>query len=252
MNTIDITSKVVFTRKEILPLFSSASACRYWLEMAIENRLIERIRRDMYAVIDLTTGSVYANKFLIGSCISQTAYISYHGALEYHGLANQAYATLYVSDSKKFRPFEYGDVRYEYVFSNNHDWLDQVNYGAILRVTNKERTIIDCLDKLKYGGGIEEVIYALDAVKHLKEQYLLEILKQYDNNRLYQKAGYLFSMFKEELSLSEAFFCYIQSQVGEGKKYWLTNMGMPCVYHPDWKLYAPAYESLEIILYGGR
>ncbi len=252
MNTIDITSKVVFTKNDILPLFETPSACRYWLEMAIENHLIARIRRDMYAVIDLTTGNVYANTFLIGSSISQTAYVSYHAALEYHGLANQAYATLYISDSKKFRPFEYDDVRYEYVISTSPDWIEHINYGAILRVTSKERTIIDCMDYLKYAGGIEEVIHALDAVKHLKEQYLLEILKQYDNKRLYQKTGYLLSMFKEELHLSDAFFWYMQSQVGEGKKYWLTDMGMPYIYHPDWKLYAPAYESLETLLHGGR
>ena len=252
MNIIDITSKVVFTKKEILPLFSSASACRYWLEKAVENRLIERIKRDMYAVIDLTTGSVYANKFLIGSSISQTAYVSYHAALEYHGLANQVYSILYVSDSKKFRPFEYDDVRYEYVISNSPNRIEHINYGAILRVTSKERTIIDCIDYLKYAGGIEEVIHALDAVTHLKEQYLLEILKQYDNKRLYQKTGYLLSMFKEGLHLSDTFFLYIQSMVGEGKKYWLTDMGMPCIYHTDWKLYAPAYESLETLLHGGR
>jgi len=52
--------------------------------------------------------------------------------------------------------------------------------------------------------------------------------------------------------LSDAFFWYMQSQVGEGKKYWLTDMGMPYIYHPDWKLYAPAYESLETLLHGGR
>ncbi|MDT3358591.1 MAG: hypothetical protein LIR47_04535, partial [Spirochaetota bacterium] len=67
-----------------------------------------------------------------------------------------------------------------------------------------------------------------------------------------QKAGYLLSMFKEELLLSDAFFWYMQSQVGEGKKYWLTDMGMPYIYHPYWKLYAPAYESLETLLHGGR
>lgn len=252
MDTIDITSKVVFTRNDILVLFDTPSACRYWLETAIENRLIERIRRDMYAVIDLTTGSVYASKFLIGSCISDSSYISYHAALEYHGLANQVYTTLYVSDSTKFRSFEYADVRYEYIASHNPGWIDHINHGAILRVTSKERTIIDCMDVLKYAGGIEEVVHALDVVKNLKEHYLLEVLKQYGNKRLYQKAGYLLSMFKEELHLSDAFFLHIRSQVGEGKKYFLAGMSMPLIYHPDWKLYAPAYDSLESLLYGGR
>lgn len=252
MDTIDITSKVVFTKKEILPLFNTAAACRYWLETAIENRLIERIRRDMYAVIDLTTGSVYANKFLIGSCISQSACISHHAALEYHGLANQVYTTLYISDSKKFRSFEYDDIRYEFIFNDIPAWIDQINYGAILRVTSKERTIIDCINMLKYSGGIEEVLHALESVRSIQEQQLLDILKRYDNKRLFQKAGYLLSMFKEELNLSDDFFSTIRDRVGEVKKYFLTTMGMDLTYHPEWKLYAPTYDSLETLLNGGR
>ena len=155
-------------------MFDTAAACRYWLETAIANRLIERLRRDMYAVIDPTTGSVYANKYLIGSSISPTAYIAYHSALEFHGLANQVYHIMYVSDSNKFRPFEFADVEYEYVFNDNPKGIDRIYYGAVLRVTDKERTLVDCIDKMKYSGGIEEVLNALGSIRNIKEHNLLE------------------------------------------------------------------------------
>ncbi len=251
MNTIDITKKVVFTKEDIVQLFDTPSACRYWLETAIDTRLIERVRRDMYAVIDPTTGCVYANKYLIGACIRATACISYHSALEYHGLANQVYNIMYVSDNKKFRPFAYADVEYTYVFNDNPRGIDQINYGAILRVTNKERTIIDCIDKMKYSGGIEEILNALDSIQNIQEHILLEMLHYYDTMRLWQKAGYLLYMFKDTLHLTDQFFCQIKPNVGEIKRYFLHNSGIQCAYYPDWKVYAPTYESLESLLHGG-
>lgn len=251
MNTIDITSKVVFAKQDILSFFKTPAACRHWLETAIENHLIERIRRDMYAVIDLTTGNIYANKYLIGSCISESAVISYHSALEFHGLANQVYNTIYVSDSKKFRSFEYDNIIYEHIYNSNLEGIDQINYGAILKVTNKERTIIDSIDRVKYSGGIEEVLYALDAVQNIHEHLLLKVLKQYNNFLLYQKVGYLLSIFKEDLHLTDDFFSQIQSKVGKVKRYFLTEVCMDYVYHPHLRLYAPAYERLEALLDGG-
>lgn len=252
MDIIAITSKVVFAKEDINQLFDTPAACRYWLEMAIANRLIERVRRDLYAVIDLTTGNVYANKYLIGSCISPTACIAYHSALEFHGLANQVYNIMYVSDSRKFRSFEFADVEYEFVFNDNQKGIDRINYGEVLRVTDKERTLIDCIDKMKYSGGIEEVLNALGSIRNMQEYNLLEMLNHYDNIHLWQKAGYLLSMFKDELHLTSGFLNQMKTKTGDIKRYFLNNDGMDCVYYPDWKLYAPTYESLEAHLQGRR
>jgi len=78
------------------------------------------------------------------------------------------------------------------------------------------------------------------------------MLNHYDNKHLWQKTGYLLSMFKDELHLTSGFLNQMKTKTGDIKRYFLNNDGMDCIYHPDWKLYAPAYESLEAHLQGRR
>ena len=46
-----------------------------------------------------------------------------------------------------------------------------------IRVSSLEKTIIDCIDNIDLAGGIEEVLNALEQIKYINENKLLEILK---------------------------------------------------------------------------
>lgn len=52
---------------------------------------IVAIRRNTYCMKDIASGLPVCDKYEIGSHLSHTACISYHTALEFHGLAHQPF-----------------------------------------------------------------------------------------------------------------------------------------------------------------
>ena len=55
----------------------------------------------------METKEAVADKFEIGSNVTETAYVSHHSAFEYHGVMNQVYYEVYVSSESKFKNFEF-------------------------------------------------------------------------------------------------------------------------------------------------
>ena len=57
---------------------------------------IVAIRRNTYCMKDIASGLPVCDKYEIGSHLSPTACISYHTALEFHGLAHQPFNEVFV------------------------------------------------------------------------------------------------------------------------------------------------------------
>jgi predicted transcriptional regulator of viral defense system len=57
-------------------------------------------------------------------------------------------------------------------------------------ITNKEKTIVDCLDKPKYGGGIVEAAKALKE-KNLDFKRIADYARNMNNSAVTRRLGYL-------------------------------------------------------------
>ncbi|MCX9083737.1 MAG: type IV toxin-antitoxin system AbiEi family antitoxin domain-containing protein [Candidatus Methanoperedens sp.] len=141
---------------------------------------IERIEKGKYLIIPLGAkkGGYTINEFVIGSQLVKPAVISYWSALNYHGLTEQIPNTVFIQTTarKKEQELEIFGVRYRIVritekklFGFEKVWIDDV---AVL-ITDPEKTIVDCLDKSQYCGGIAE------AAKALHGDLDIEKLKKY-------------------------------------------------------------------------
>ena len=75
---------------------------------------IVAIRRNTYCMKDIASGLPVCDKYEIGSHLSHTACISYHTALEFHGLAHQPFNEVFVKSMTRFNPFSFDDVDYTY------------------------------------------------------------------------------------------------------------------------------------------
>lgn len=81
----------------------------------------------------------------------------------------------------------------------------RLEQNAEIVVTDLERTVVDCIDRIDLAGGLEELVTALNGITHLDEQALLSYLKEYNKKFVYKKAGFLLSLLKKDL-LSQNFF----------------------------------------------
>ncbi|MCG2737691.1 MAG: type IV toxin-antitoxin system AbiEi family antitoxin domain-containing protein [Candidatus Methanoperedenaceae archaeon] len=142
--------------------------------------LIERIEKGKYLIIPLGArkGRYTINEFIIGSQLIQPAVIAYWSALNYHGLTEQIPGTVFIQTTsrKKEQQLEILGVRYRFVrvtgkklFGYEKVWIEDV----AVEITDPEKTVVDCLDKPQYCGGIAE------AAKALQGDLDIEKLKKY-------------------------------------------------------------------------
>lgn len=232
-----MAKKRLFTLENIVKIAGNINTAKSIAGNYEKKNIIERIKQNYYAFLDLATKDPVANKFEIASNIKCDGYLSYHSAFEYYGFYNQVFNEVTISSQKKFNDFLYRGLLYKSDVSNCNKQIEKINGGQI-KVTSIERTIIDSLYNMNKAGGLEEVLNCIELVTKVNENKLLEMLNEYDQVFLYQKAGFILEWYNDNLHLSKKFFDKCKSKLTNKIQY-LYNVKMPCVYNKEWKLYVP-------------
>lgn len=240
----------IFRLKDVETLVGNLNSAKDLLQNYKKQRLICQVRRNLYVVTDLASKVSLANKFEIAGKISPTSYLSYQSALEFHGLAHQVFYDLWVSSSKRFNSFEFEGIRFQYCESKSLSGVMNANSSPFIRVTNLERTVIDCIDKIERCGGLEELIQSISLIPYLDQELLLNYLQEFNKRFLYQKVGFILEYFKQEMKLSDNFFSICKHKSGKSTRY-LTDRIESIQYFKEWKLCAPT-NILSVLEQGGE
>lgn len=200
---------------------------------------IERVRRDLYAVISLETKQPVPSRYQIGCAIFPDTVIVNHSAFEVYGYANQVFYEVYVSSASRFPDFSYNGVSYHRVAPKGE--MNVENHGSV-RVTCPEQTVVDCISDFEKIAGLEETLRCILLIPSLNEETLIHILTERGNGFLWQKCGYIL----EELNigLSDSFFLTCRKHMAGSKRPLIKDTTLPLVWNKTWDLYVP--ESLHI------
>ena len=226
-----------FTRRDVVRLTGSENAARWQIYNYLTKGYIERVRRDLYAVISLETGRAVPNKFQIAASVSDRAYISHHSAFEFYGYGNQVFCEVCFASPSRVSAFEYDGIYYLPVAWRGDIGVE--NAGNGVRVTSPERTVIDSIADFEKIGGLEELLRCMLMIPSLDAGKLLASLELYHHGQLYQKAGYILEMFKKEMSIPDSFLDECESRISESKTY-IFHKRSDFILHKRWKLFAPA------------
>ena len=226
------------THNDFLRLTGSEGATQRKIKNYLEKGYVERIRRDLYAVISMETEQPIPSRFQIASSVAEDSYVALHSAFEFYGYANQVFYDVYFSSEKRIRPFDYDGIYYQPVVWRGNTGVVKTNAGV--RVTNLERTVIDSIADFSKFGGLEELLRCIALIPSLDEAKLLEALAVYDRGQLYQKTGYILESYKDELSLTNEFFQQCERHISSSKTY-LFDKQEDFLFHEKWLLYAPKY-----------
>lgn len=206
-----------------------------------EQGFIRQIRRGLYTAIDPVSGMPIADRYEIGSRVSAIAYIGWHSALEIHGLAHQQYFSLYVASESAFNPFTFEDIDFLCCdMPSLHELGVVTPVGTHYRVTDLERTLIDCFDRINRAGGVEELLHCMEGIRILDEQKLRTYLAAYNKKFLYQKAGFFLEYIQEQAHISDQLISDFRQQGATCVQH-LTSDGDCTQYIKQWKLYVPTY-----------
>lgn len=225
----------VFSKEDINSIAGNSNAAKMILKNYVRSGLIQKIKFNYYATYSIENHQPIASRFVIGSNVNDKAYISHHSAFEYYGLHNQVFNIVYVTSGKSFKEFEFDDIKYIPVKAKSDKCVDKIPNK--INVTNIERTVMDCIDDIGKAGGLEELLHCIKMVPFLNENIILKLLNEHDRQFMYQKTGYILSMFKDQLSLSPAFFDKCKEQIGKSKRYLYNELKMKRnVYDEEWQL----------------
>ncbi len=195
----------LFRTQDVLANFSSVRGMQAKLKSLIDAGRIAKIKNGLYATVNPLTGDIFANRFEIASALFENACVAYHSALEFHGLGNQMFSEVQVFTEKRNVPFEYDGLEYKFFLYTSKSGIMRLEQNANIVVTDLERTIIDCIDRIDLAGGLEELVTALNGITRLNEQALISYIREYDKKFIYKKAGFLLSLLKKDL-LTQSFF----------------------------------------------
>ena len=198
----------ILTFKDALKISNLSRESLRVVLLRLEKRgIIERIEKGKYLIIPLgaVKGEYTLHEFVIGSTLIDPHCIAYWSALNYYGLTEQIPTTVFLQTTarKKNQEIKIFGVRYqiirikkEKVFGIRKEWIEETQ----INITEKEKTIIDCLDKPQYSGGIVEVAKALKNNKFDRKK-LEDYAQRIGNSGVIRRLGYLCELFNIKVKL---------------------------------------------------
>jgi len=137
-------------------------------------------------------------------------YIGYYSALQIHNLITQPSLKEQIVVSKQMRPSEIKikNITFQFIYHNeNHFfgekkiWIDDFNK---VQCSDLEKTIVDCLFKPDYAGGIVEVARAIYSTKEkLDYNKILEYAIKFNSQAVVKRLGYLLELFEIETVITD-------------------------------------------------
>ena len=170
---------------------------------------IERIEKGKYMIIPLGAekGKYTLNEFVIGALLVKPYAIAYWSALHFYGLTEQIPHTVFIQTTvrKKKQKIRIFDVEYRLIrvkesklFGIRKEWIEETQ----VNITDKEKAIVDCLDKPQYCGGIIEVTKALRNGEFDKDK-LIDYANKIENSAVIRRLGYLCDLLRIDILLPE-------------------------------------------------
>jgi predicted transcriptional regulator of viral defense system len=201
--------KVCFEYKEAFSVFPNTkeSTVRRLLSDMTNRGLLMRLKEGVYYIIPYEEDSQYfmPEWHLIVEYLVKDAehYIAYYSALQLHNLITQPSLKEQVVVSKQIRPSKQKvkNIEFQFIYHNeNHFfgfkkiWID--NFNKVI-CSDLEKTIIDCLFKPDYAGGIVEIAKAIYLSKEKIEfDKLLNYTIQFNSQSVIKRLGFLLEILE--------------------------------------------------------
>jgi len=176
------------------------------LRTLIKNGLFDIIEKGKYCRHN------FRDEYVIGNYLAQDGAIAYWSALNLHGLTEQIPNTVFVQTKKLKRNKTVFGVRYQFikVKPEKITGIAIAGYGNhSYKITDKEKTIMDCFDLPEYGGEFPGIIRAF-ATNNWDEQKLINYAGKVNNIAAIKRMGYCAELFGLPL---EKFIAFAKEKV---------------------------------------
>ena len=207
-----------FTITDACSLFPelSENAISIQLPRMTEDGLLMRICEGTYYIIPYEQDSetfMPSWHLLAEPLAGGEHYIGYYSALQIHNLITQPSLKQQIVINKRIKPSEkkIKNVNFQFIFHNpkhffgyKKTWIDNFNK---VYCSDLEKTIIDCLYKPDYAGGIVEIAKAIFGAKNkINYETLLKYVLQFDTQVVIKRLGYLLELLQIETPIIQILY----------------------------------------------
>lgn len=165
----------------------------------------------------------YRDEFVIANFLVKNGGVAYWSAMHYHGITEQIPNVIFVQTTMpKANKIIFG-LRYHFVKVKAEKLLGFKTEGFgnhQFKITDVEKTMVDCFDMPQYGGEYAELIKAFNHAQ-LSAQKLVKYCKAINNISVTKRLAYLTELLQKPKM--DYFIRYAQSV--KNKKYNLFEVG---------------------------
>lgn len=201
---------------------------------------LRRIEKGKYFLVPLTvdaTKPYTINQFLIASKLVHPYYIGFWNMLHYYGYTEQLVNTIFVVSPKKKKNLSLLGINYKFVKTHEKKMFGlaeiKVNDMAV-QVSDREKTLLDCLDHPEYCGGITEAVKGIwNARNEIDAVKLLNYAKKMRNSAVIKRLGYLLGILEMDKKIPVRNLQYL---IGKGFSPLDTLLPKTGQYNSQWNL----------------
>lgn len=193
--------KRVFTFDDAVQIYGGNNSGLYRLLFRlIQRRWLQRLERGKYLILPFEAGREgewTEHEFIIASYLIDSYYIGFRSALNYYGYTEQVSRTVFIASTRRKlkSALEISGVTYRFVYMSDRKFFGIAEVtldGYPVNISEREKTMVDCLDRLEYCGGVVEVAKALwygrDELDFVK---MARYAQKNRNRAVCQRLGYL-------------------------------------------------------------
>jgi predicted transcriptional regulator of viral defense system len=171
----------------------------------VEKSWLFRLIPGKYLIVPLSAGEeaeFTGDWFVVGKYLIAPAqyYFSYYSALVIHEMTTQPVMTVYTSTPKRRKKTKVLGATYQNVYTNpgkiwgiEEVWVKPTEK---VRVSDLERTIIDCLNNPKLCGGISELAKGIWIKRdEINFERLLSYAERFNSKAVIKRLGFLLELF---------------------------------------------------------
>jgi len=199
LTSVASSGKRVFRYEDAVHFWTSARQARKALSRLVKKGWIKHLRRGLYLLIPLEAGGEgnwSEDPLVIATQIVPEGAVSYWTALHHWNMTEQIPRTTFVQtcNGNYLPETTILGVRYQFIRIKGEKFfgvLTQTSDGMHYRITDREKTLIDALDRPDLSGGILLIAQALTSTKTIDWNKLDSYLNRFGSGAIYKRLGYL-------------------------------------------------------------
>ncbi len=186
----------VFNRAELYNYFKGTGLHEF------EKALRGVVKNEPYLMIEKGKYCRYTfrNEYVIGNALTDDATIGYWSAMNIHGLTEQFPNRVYIQTTKNKINKEVFGVEYKFIRIRTTKRTGIIKMGMgnhQFRITDIEKTIVDCFDLPQYSGGFSELIRAFNKTK-INARNLIHYCEKINNIAAIKRLGFLAELLEKK------------------------------------------------------